>query len=370
MAAPFAIPFVPEMIVDLHRRLDATRWNDAVTDDWSMGTERGFLESLVRHWRATYDWEARVAQLNRLPHFRMVLDGLSVHFLHFCAEGGRGAPLLLMNGWPSSFIEFQQLGPLLTSGFPAFDVVIPSMPGFGFSDRPTRPYQVELANIYPKLMSRLGYEQFLVAGTDIGAGVATRIALRHPKRVLGVHVSTVAIKPRPASAGAPTPAELEYDERVARWGREEGAYQVLQSTRPQTLAFGLADSPVGLASWIIEKIRGWTDCQGDVLSVWPMETLIDNLMIYWSTQTIGSSVRFYHEAANRRPPLLADDFVEAPTSVAMWCHDLVSAPREVAARLYNVERYTLFARGGHFPAWEVPELYAEDIRLLARVLRP
>ncbi|MFA4938860.1 epoxide hydrolase family protein [Brevundimonas sp.] len=252
---PFSIPFAPEMVTDLHRRLDATRWNDAVTGNWMMGTERGFLERLVRFWRESYDWKARVASLNALPHFRGSFDGLGVHFLHF-RSGGGGLPLLLMNGWPSSFIEFQRLAPLLTSGSPGFDVVVPTMPGFGFSDRPSRPYQVELSDLYPALMSDLGYDRFMVAGTDIGSGVATRIALRHPHRVLGLHVSSVAPKPGNPEGGPVTPAEIDYEARVALWSREEGAYQALQSTRPQTLAFGLADSPVGLASWIIEKMRG------------------------------------------------------------------------------------------------------------------
>lgn len=364
MVTPFKIPFDTAMIADLHRRLNSTRWADAVTDDWSMGTERGFLEQLILFWRHSYDWAQRVELLNKLPHHRAMIDGRGLHFLHYRAGKPDSVPLLLMNGWPSSFAEYQRMAPLLTSGVPAFDVVIPTMPGFGFSDRPTKPYQVEFADLFPKLMTMLGYDRFVVAGTDIGSGTATRIALKFPDRVIAAHVSAVAAKP-PSSTGAPpTEQEKAYDERLAKWRYDEGGYQSIQSSRPQTLAFALADSPVGLASWIVEKFRAWSDCDGDVLSIWPRETLIDTIMIYWSTNTIASSIRYYFEATRLRPALKADDFVRVPTGVAMWPHDLALAPREAAERLYNVRRYTVFPKGGHFPAWEAPELYAEDLRLL------
>lgn len=364
MITPFQIPVDTAMIADLHRRLKDTRWADAVTDDWSMGTERGFLEQLTLFWRRDYDWARRVERLNTLPHHRAMIDGRGLHFLHYRAGRPGAVPLLLMNGWPSSFAEYQRMAPLLTSGTPAFDVVIPTMPGFGFSDRPTRPYQVEFADLFPKLMTMLGYDRFMVAGTDIGSGTATRIALKFPDRVIAAHVSTVAAKPPSAASAPSTRGEQAYEARLVKWRSDEGGYQSIQSSRPQTLAFALADSPVGLASWIVEKFRAWSDCAGDVLSIWPRETLLDTVMIYWSTNTIASSIRYYFEATRLRPALRADDFVRAPTGVAMWPHDLALAPREAAERLYNVRRYTIFPRGGHFPAWETPELYAEDLRLL------
>jgi len=368
MITPFQIPYDPEQLEDLGQRLRRIRWADAVTDDWAMGTERGFLERLVAFWRDEYDWAARREALNELPHFRATVDGRGLHFLHFHGEKSGPVPLLLMNGWPSSFVEYLRLWPFLVRGAPAFDVVIPTMPGFGYSDRPRRPYEAEPADLYPKLMSMLGYRQFMVAGTDIGAGLATRIALGSPERVLAAHVSSVAPKPFAPGAAPPTQAEIDYDARLAAWVREEGGYQAIQSTRPQTLAYGLSDSPVGLAAWIVEKLRAWSDCDGDVASVWPMETLADTLTIYWTTNTIGSSIRYYYEAAKLRPPLSADAFVSAPTAVAMWPHDLALAPRERAERLYDVRSYTVFPRGGHFPAWETPELYAEDLRRIARAI--
>lgn len=362
MIAPFEIPFDPDMTNDLRRRLAAVRWNDAVTADWSQGMQSEFLAALIAHWRDHYDWEKRLVALNRLPHCRATIEGYGVHFLHFRGQGHSPIPLLLMNGWPSSFVEFQRLVPLLVAGNPSFDVVIPTHPGFGYSDKPIRPFQVEPADLYPKLMTAVGYDRFVAAGTDIGSGVATRIALRHPERVLALHISAVAPKPDRADDQPATEAEAAYADRAARWSRDEGGYQAIQSSKPQTLAFGLADSPVGLASWVVEKFYGWTECGGDLLSVWPMETLIDNLMIYWATNTIGSSVRYYHEGSRLRPPLRADDYVSVPTALAMWPLDLAFAPRELAERLYNVRRYTVMPKGGHFPAWEVPNLYADDLR--------
>lgn len=362
MITPFEMSFDQQMVEDLNRRLGAVRWNDAVATDWSQGTESGFLSALIAHWRDRYDWRDRLELINQLPHHRATVDGYGVHFLHFRGRGATPAPLLLMNGWPSSFVEYQRLVPLLVDGNPSFDVVIPTHPGFGLSEKPSRPYQVEPADLYPKLMSELGYDRFAVAGTDIGAGVATRLALRHPSRVLGLHVSAVAPKPeRPGDLPA-TEAEVAYLRHVVDWSRDEGGYQAIQSSKPQTLAFALADSPVGLASWVVEKFHGWTDCNGDLLSIWPMETLIDNLMIYWTTNTIGSSMRYYYEGTRLRPPLRPDDYVRAPTAVAMWPHDLALVPRELAERLYNVQRYTIMPKGGHFPAWEAPDLYANDLR--------
>jgi len=366
MTDRFAIPADQQGFVRLKERLLDTQWTDAVVDDWSQGTEFGFLTDFVRFWCTDYDWSARACSLNLLPQFRTQIGGCGIHYLHFRSERMGATPLMLLNGWPSSCVEYIKLVPSLLSGADPFDIVIPTMPGFGFSDRPRSPYEFEPAALFPILMKKLGYDQFVVAGTDIGSGTATRIALNNPDRVLAVHVSAVAPKPR--GERAPTEAERDYDAQVAIWQREEGGYQALQSSRPQTLAFGLADSPVGLASWILEKFRAWSDCGGDLVSVWPIEVLLDNIMIYWITNTIGSSIRYYFDAARLRPPLKADDFVTSPTAVAMWPHDLTLAPREIADLLYNVQRYNVMPRGGHFPAWETPELYAEDIAAAARLV--
>lgn len=366
MITPFSIPVDEAMSDDVKRRLRQTHWADCVTDDWSMGTEAGFLKDVVRFWIEEYDWTARVRLMNQLPHHMAAVDGCSVHFLHYRSGRPDAVPLLLLNGWPSSFLEYARITEDLVNGDPAFDVVIPTMPGFGFSQRPTRPYEYEFADLFPRLMSILGYDDFIVSGTDIGSGTATRIALRHPERVLGVHVSAVPPKPAAAGSAEKTADELEYDERVREWYGAEGGYQAIQNSKPQTLAFALADSPAGLASWIIEKYRTWSDCDGDLTSVWPHETLIDTIMLYWATNTIGSSIRYYYDATHLRPGLKSDDFVRAPTSVTMWPADLATAPRSMAERIYNVRRYSVKDKGGHFPAWEVPEIYTAELRALAR----
>jgi len=372
----FQIAVPDAVLTDLRTRLQRTRWNDAVQEGWAYGTDRNFLQALVRHWATSYAWQARQLALNRLPHRRATIKGFGVHFLHFRGPGSSPQPLLLMNGWPSSFVEYQKLGPMLVDpaqvgGDPAdaFDVVIPTLPGDGFSDKPTRPNQVDSVDLFFRLMTEtLGYSRFMAAGTDIGAGVATRLALRYPKKVKAIHVTAVVDPPLTENSPPLTRDEQAYREQNRKWDAEEGAYQALQSTRPQTLAFGLTDSPVGLASWISEKFYNWSDCQGDLLSVFPMDTLIDNLMVYWATNTIGSSVRYYYESQHFRPPLVLGDHVVVPTGVMVLPKDLGQPPQEWASRFYNVQRYTVLDHGGHFPAWEVPDLYAHDLRAFARDL--
>ena len=375
--AAFQIATTPGALNDLKARLNATRWNDAVLDGWSYGTDRSFLHSLVEHWRGAYDWPAREAMLNKLPHFRAAIDGFGIHFLHYKGRGPRPMPLLLMNGWPSSFFEYQRLAPLLSDpgafgGDPrdSFDVIIPALPGYGFSDRPVRPLQVDAGDLFFRLMTEgLGHSRFGVAGTDIGAGVAVRLGHKYPESILGIHVTTVADPPTDDRSPPFSPAERDYRSERERWRAQEGAYGAQQRTRPQTLAFGLADSPVGLASWIVEKFHGWSDCQGDVLSVFPMDDLIDNLMIYWLTGTIGSSVRYYYESERGTPAFRAGDRVLPPAALLTLPRELARPPREWAERLLNVVRYNSLSSGGHFPGWEVPDLYAADLQAFFRALR-
>ena len=375
-ADPFRISFDDALRRDLRRRLDATRWSDAVTADWQYGTDRRFLQALARHWRSAYDFDAAELRLNALPQFRASIDGFGVHYLHLRSPAPRPRPLLLMNGWPSSFVEYGKLAPRLAdpaafgaSADDAFDVVIPALPGFGFSDRPTRPRQVYAEDLFHRLMTeRLGYPSYIAAGTDIGAGVATHLARKHSAAVRGIHVSAVADPPLTSASPPLTEAETAYRERAARWAAEEGAYEHLHYTRPQTLAFALADTPVGLASWIVEKFHAWSEHGEDLRQTFPPDMLIDNLMIYWTSGTIGSSMRYYYEDTRFRPPSAAEDRVAVPTAVCMWPHDLMVAPREWAARGYDVRQYTTPAHGGHFPAWEAPDAYAQDIRRFAQLL--
>ncbi|MES2739858.1 MAG: epoxide hydrolase family protein [Pseudomonadota bacterium] len=375
--APWQAPFDTGPAVALRRRLLDTRWSDQVAPDWSYGTAEQPLRQLVQHWQSGYDWELAAARLNGLPHFRAEIDGFGIHFLHFKARGATGQPLLLMNGWPSSFVEYTKLAAILADpashggqAGDAFDVVMPAHPGFGYSDRPGAPDQAHSVDLFLRLMTDgLGYASFIASGTDIGAGVATRMALKYPDQVCGIHISAV-IDP-PLTDASPPLSELERDyvACVARWHDQEGAYAHVQSTRPQTLAYALNDSPLGLASWILEKFHRWGDTGPDLFAVFPADMLLDNLNIYWSTQTIGASLRYYYEARHFRTPFIPADRVHVPTAICVWPKDLVRPPEEWARRFYNVCQYRVQARGGHFPAWEQPRLYADDLWLFLKTLR-
>ncbi len=327
------------------------------------------IRSLISFWQSEYNFDEAEARLNSLPHARMSIRGFDISYIHIKGSGNN-IPLLLMNGWPSSFVEYKYLAHRLTDPTrygnalaKAFDVVIPTLPGFGYSERPTRPNQVNTEDLFHSLMTEgLGYSHYWASGTDIGAGVATRLAIKFPASVNGIHISSVVDPPITNAGTALTGPERAYRDASAKWAFEEGAYEHVHYTRPQTLAFALADSPAGLASWIVEKFYYWTDHEDDLFNVFPPETLIDNLMVYWATKTIGSSMRYYYDSVHYRAPLTLNDRVTVPTAVSMWPKDLTTAPREWAERFYNVQQYTVHSHGGHFPAWEEPDAYAADLR--------
>ncbi|MDB6082771.1 MAG: epoxide hydrolase [Gammaproteobacteria bacterium] len=373
----FRVTFDDAIRADLRRRLRNTRLSDAVTGNWQYGMNKEFLSRLLHHWREVYDFDAAEDRLNSLPQFRTNIGEVGIHYIHLKGLGPRPTPLLLMNGWPSSFVEYQKLASRLTdpaasngSVHDAFDVVIPAPPGVGFSDRPTRAGPPTTEEKFHALMTEhLGYPTYIASGTDIGAGVATRLALKFPSAVRGIHISAVVDPPMTIDATSMTSAERDYRVRVEQWKSEEGAYQHLQATRPQTVAFALSDSPAGLASWIVEKFYLWSDHGNDLVELFPFDMLIDNLMVYWVTNTIGSSMRYYYDNQHYRPSLLINDHVTVPTAICMWPKDLVLAPREWAERFYNVKQYTRPSFGGHFPGWEAPDVYAEDLRAFARQCR-
>jgi pimeloyl-ACP methyl ester carboxylesterase len=364
------IVFSQTLREDLRTRLASTRWSDFVTSDWQYGMKNSVIRGLTNFWLETYDFDEAEERLNTMPRACMTIEGFDMSYIHIKGSGVQNTPLLLMNGWPSSFVEYTRLANRLANpraygdaSAESFDVVIPAMPGFGYSERPTRPNQFNTEELFNKLMTEgLGYSCYWASGTDIGAGVATRLALRYPTSVKGIHISSVVNPALSVDSRTLTEAERAYRDASAQWALQEGAYEHVHYTRPQTLAFALADSPAGLASWIVDKFHSWTDHEDDLLDVFPPETLIDNLMVYWSTETIGSSMRYYYESAQYRAPFTLEDRVTVPTAVCMWPKDLTTAPREWAERFYNVRQYTLHPHGGHFPAWEEPEAYAADLR--------
>lgn len=305
---PFVLNTPASALNDLRQRLRSTRWSDAPEGaGWSLGVDADYLRELVAYWLDDFDWSTQEAALNRLPHARVPLGGLGVHVVHARAEAPAGPvlPLILCHGWPDSFWRYTKVLPLLTDPgahgadpADAFDVVVPDMPGFGYSDRPGGPPldSVAVAGLWAELMDLLGYRRFGAAGGDIGSGVSRYLALDHPDRVVAVHRTDAGLPVVPGEGAALTPEERLWVDDVAAWAAAEGAYAALHRTKAQTAAFGLADSPVGLAAWIVEKLRAWSDCAGDVEQSFTKDEILTNVTLYWVTGTIGSSMRMY--AAN------------------------------------------------------------------------
>jgi pimeloyl-ACP methyl ester carboxylesterase len=379
----FSIEIAGEAIEDLKARLARTRWPDEVEGaGWDYGTSLPYLRELVEYWRTAFDWREQERRLNELPQFLSPIDGLDVHFVYVRGTGPKPFPLIVTHGWPSSFAEMHKvIGPLTDparhGGDPAdaFDVVVPSLPGHGFSGRPTHRGPTRTDRLWRKLMTEvLDYPRFGAHGGDVGARVTSALGRFHGDAVAGIHIGSVDLEwpdPLPSDPEL-SAAERDYLERIRRWEREEGAYGEIQATRPQTAAYGLNDSPAGLAAWIVEKFWAWSDCGGDLESRFTKDELLTNVTIYWLTGTIGSSMRRYFEVRHdlERKPLKPGERIETPTGIAMFPgeRDLL-VPREWAERCYNVRRWTDMPRGGHFPALEEPELLVEDLRAFFRELR-
>jgi pimeloyl-ACP methyl ester carboxylesterase len=364
-------------IDDLRARIRGTRLPQAAPGEpWAQGTDRDWLEELLGYWADGFDWRAAERELNRFAHYRARIGGAVVHFVHERARHGDGIPLVLGHGWPSCFAELLPLVPLLTeparhgiSG-PAFDVVIPSLPGYGFSPRPAVAGGVTyryVAGLWHKLMRGLGYQRYGAGGGDFGSGIATFMALDDPGPLIGLHLTNLELTPWTGPGSRPmSAAEQAYLEQAKKWDQAERGYTAIQSTKPQTLGYALNDSPAGLAAWILEKWRSWSDCRGDLESRFSRDFLLTVVTLYWVTCTITSSMRDYHD--NRRwqgqPRLGPDDIVRVPTAVAVFPHALIpegEPPREWAERLYDIHRWTVMPRGGHFAPAEEPELVARDI---------
>jgi pimeloyl-ACP methyl ester carboxylesterase len=372
---PFTVDVGDEVLRDLKARARNTRWPEfAPGAPWEQGTDREYLQALLDYWTNGFDWRAEERMLNGFEHFRADIDGVSIHFVHARARHGDGIPLILSHGWPSTFVEMLPLVPLLTDPHahridgPSFDLVIPSLPGYGFSQRPRHPVTYRYtAGLWHALMRGLGYERYGAGGTDFGAGVSTFMALMEPERLLGLHLTNLELSPYVGPGARPlSDAEAEYLRRTAQWDQTEGAYRSIQSTKPQTVAYGLNDSPAGLAAWILEKWRSWSQSGGDVDAHFSRDFLLTVVTMYWVTSTIAPSMRDYLD--NRRWAGEANptsgDFVSVPTAIASFPNMLIpegEAPREWAERMYNVQRWTSMPRGGHFAAAEEPLLVARDI---------
>lgn len=359
---PFTIAIPDTALTDLRDRLHRTRWPDEINDDdWAWGTRADVLRPLVEYWADGFDWRAQEAALNRLPQFRAEVDGLNIHFVHVKGSGAGRTPLLITHGWPGSFIEMRGLIPLLAD---RFDLVIPSLPGYGFSDRPTTPgfSPARIAALWVKLMHGLGYPRFGLQGGDWGAMVSASLAKNHPDSVIGLHLNFLSGAFPPAADA--TEPELAYFRARSAWVDAEGGYSHIQGTRPQTLAYALTDSPAGLAGWILEKFRRWSDCDGDPVALFGRDDLLTNIAIYWLTETISSSLRIYRESRLDPFAVAPGQRITPPLGFAAFPKEIPHPPRELLVRHFDLRRLTPMPRGGHFAAMEQPALLAADIRAL------
>lgn len=372
--APFEIRASEAQLEDLRRRLDATIWPEPVERGWAMGTDHAWLRDLVHYWRHEFDWRRQEEWLReRLPSQRVRVRGVDLHFCRIPGRGPDPRPLLLLHGWPSSFVEMHKIaGPLADpaahGGAPedAFDVVIGSVPGHGFSSVPADPRfgADEAADCFRDLMvDVLGYPEFFVHGGDRGAFVATGLGHRHPSHITAIHQNL----PMGIPSDPPSADEAAWLETTARWTAEEAGYSAIQGTRPVSLAYGLSDSPVGLAAWICEKFRAWSDCDGDPLNVYSREELLTNIMIYWLSGSIYPSMRFYWAHRQSPPAAVRPVRIEVPTGISLFPKEVMRPPRSAVERKYALRDWHEADRGGHFPALEQPEILIDALR---RFLRP
>jgi len=358
----FRINFSKADIEDLHRRLDRIRWPEVPFDTgWSAGTNLPVLRELAQYWRQKFDWFRIQDDLNALPHFRTSINGEGLHFIHFRGTGSdRRFPILLLHGWPGSFVEFLDGAATLSK---RFDLVIPSLPGFGLSDVPKAPgmHSGKMGEHLHLLMQKLGYSRYGLQGGDWGAATAMEMARRNPESIAGLHINFCTEAPEPAAGGSASEQERAYRTRIAQWRTSEFAYFDQQSTRPQTLAYGLTDSPVGTLAWIMEKFWAWSDHGEDLWKTFSRDRLLTNVSLYWLTNRVLSAARIYFEQRQRQAATVARGRITVPTGFARFPAEFYAPPREVLERVFNLVHYTEQPKGGHFAAMEQPELWSSDV---------
>jgi pimeloyl-ACP methyl ester carboxylesterase len=375
----FKINVAADVLSDLQRRLKSTRWSYQIEGTgWESGTDLDYLKELVHYWQEGYAWRLHEQALNEFAHFKTVVDDIGIHFIHERGKGPKPFPLILTHGYPDSFLRFTKIIPILTDpesfggrAEDAFDVVVPDLPGYGFSDRPPKHGTIfQVNDLWARLMTeKLGYERFGAHGGDWGSTVTEQLARSHPDAVAAIHLTDVPFGHIFQKPDNPSSAEKKYFEHNDKWLPKEGAYATLQSTKPQSLAHGLNDSLAGLAAWMVEKFRAWSDCGGEIESRFTKDELLTQVMIYWVTESIGTSFLPYYDYANAGALTWIKEGVKTwigsskvPAAFALFPKDISQPPREWAERFFNVQRWTEMPRGGHFAAMEEPELLAADIR--------
>lgn len=367
MIKKIEIQIAQQHLDKLKEKIRNTRWPDEIEGSgWNYGASLYYMKELADFWLNVYDWRKTESEINSYPNYIATIDGFKIHFQHIKGTGQKNIPLIMTHGWPSSFLEMKKLIPLLTQSSPlAFDLVIPSMMGYGFSQkiRESGCNVIFMAELWHKLMTELGYDKYGVQGGDFGAGVSTALAAKYPEHVTGIHLNYIPgnYVPKMEENEEFTKEENDYLDQEEAWYAKEGGYSLQQNTKPLTLAYGLNDSPVGLAAWIVEKMHGWADCNGYIGNVFTKDELLSNITLYWITETIHSSIRLYNE--NNKVPLILgkETFINTPTAIAHFKYEEPFPPRSFIERGYNIKQWSDFPSGGHFPAIEKPELLAEDI---------
>ena len=362
---PFRLQMPDSAIEDLRARLARTRWPDEPPlEAWSTGSSVEYVKELCEYWRSRFDWRAWEAKLNAWPQFTVPAGGVELHFIHAKSKRRDAMPLLLLHGWPGSVFEFHKLIPLLTDHF---TVVAPSLPGYGLSFKPgQKRYGTEdMARVFAELMSGLGYERFGCQGGDWGASISTVLGHRYPERVLGIHLNLLVVRRDPKLATDP-----RYRAQLEAFLREETGYQAIQGTKPTTLSFGLTDSPGGLAAWIVEKFRTWSDCGGNPENAISRDEMLANISLYWFTGAIGSSFWPYYARLHSGWPIPEGGTIGVPMGYAEFPKEILSPPRELAEKTYtDIRRWTTMEKGGHFAALEQPQALADDVIAFFGTLR-
>lgn len=373
--SPFRIDVPETELDDLRRRLRQTRWPEAETvEDWSQGIPLAYTRELCEYWLDQYDWRASEARLNRFPQFRTEIDGLDIHFIHVRSPHQDAVPLVITHGWPGSIVEFHKVIEPLTdpvahggAATDAFHVVCPSLPGYGFSGKPSRPgwSTAHTADAWDQLMKRLGYARYGAQGGDWGAQITTGIGMRHPESLIGIHLNMPIAFPDPG-AGDLTEREQAALASIKHYDEQDSGYFKEQATRPQTVGYGLVDSPAGLCAWIVEKFWSWTDSAGDPASVLSRDEMLDNVMLYWLPATGASSARMYWESV--KTPLLGP--VEIPVGCSIFPKEIFRPSRRWAEKLFADIRYWNEPdKGGHFAAFEQPAAFVDEVRAAFRAFR-
>lgn len=367
MIKPFSIQVPQQVLDDLKFRLDHTRWPDEITGSgWAYGADLSYMKELTAYWLHTFDWRKTENEINAYPNFIADIDGHHIHFIQVKGKGRRSVPLIITHGWPGSFLEMLKLIPMLTEDPDfSFDLIIPSVPGFGFSDKIHHPgcNGEFVADIWHKLMMKLGYERYGAQGGDIGSGISTWLSLKYPSNVIGLHLNYISGSYSPyLPEGEELPEDvLAFRKTAAAWSAREGAYAAMHATKPLTAAYGINDSPAGLCAWIVEKFNAWSDNHQNVENCFTKDELLSNITLYWVTQTIHSSMRIYNE--NSKNPLVfkKDTYVKVPVGFAKFPNELPTPPRSHIEKGFNICHWTDMPAGGHFAAVEQPGLLSKDI---------